>query len=296
MKENARIPVTVECSDGYPLDATFIDSSAFNAIEEQSGSPQKKGVIVFASALGVDCSHYFKLAEYFAQQGFDAICFNYRGTGKRPANYSEFTSSLADWGRRDVDAIIRHASTLDLPIYYIGHSIGGQLLPLSDSSHRVQRAILLAASAPYWARWPGLSKIKLLLTCKLILPAAASCYRDFPSAKFGLGNLVIPSNLVNEWCRWMSKPDYFLEDSFGLGAKAMFRECEVPIRAYAFSDDAMAPLANIEKLVSFWGGDKKEIAMRNPEGLKVKRIGHSGFLRPNFQTPFWEELSDFLSR
>ena len=289
MNNEIKQNLLIECADGYILDAVSFDCSLLGI------SPsEKKGIVVFSSALGVGCSHYFKLATYLAQQGFDAICFNYRGTGARPANYSEFEFTLADWGRLDVDAVIRHASDKSLPVYYIGHSIGGQLLPLCDSANHVERAILMAASAPYWGRWPFPANIQMLLTCQLVLPLAASLYTEFPASKFGLGNLEIPPHLIKEWCRWIRKPDYLLDESFNLDAIAKFSACNVPVLAYAFSDDKMAPLANIEKLISFWGGTRKSIVLRKPIDLGVNRIGHSGFVSSKFESILWKELSDYL--
>ena len=66
------------------------------------------------------------------------------------------------------------------------------------------------------------------------------------------------------------------------------------VLAYAFSDDKMAPIANIEKLISFWGGTRKSIVLRKPKDLGVSKIGHSGFVSSKFESILWKELSNYL--
>ncbi len=62
--------LTLKCADGYPLAAT-----AFRA------AGAAKGAVVLAPALGVPRKFYFAFAQYLAERGYDALCFDYRGSG-----------------------------------------------------------------------------------------------------------------------------------------------------------------------------------------------------------------------
>ncbi|WP_108803218.1 serine aminopeptidase domain-containing protein [Aquimarina sp. Aq107] len=94
-------------------------------------------VLIIASATGVKQEFYKKFAQFIAINGITVITFDYYGIGrslKKPIK--ELKNNAADWGRIDLESVLKYtlknfsASKKVL----LGHSIGGQLIGLSETS------------------------------------------------------------------------------------------------------------------------------------------------------------------
>jgi len=201
---------------------------------------------------------------------------------------------LSDWGSLDLEAVLAQALTHKLPVHLIGHSIGGQILGLAKSSTHLSSAVFVAASSPYWRRWPRLADgLKVRVNVGIILPLVSRFYKAFPAQKFGLGNQDLPPKAVQDWAKWMSKPDYLFDISFKLDTSA-YRQISCPILSLGFKDDALAPMVNINHLLLQFKQADCTTKCITPKSVDAKHIGHTGFFKPRFEENLWQEASDFL--
>jgi predicted alpha/beta hydrolase len=69
-----------------------------------------------------------------------------------------------------------------------------------------------------------------------------------------------------------------------------------PLRAYAISDDAFAPLPAVEALGRLYPNARWETRRLVPRELGVNSIGHFGFFRERFRDSLWRETADWLER
>ena len=181
-------------------------------------------------------------------------------------------------------------------MHFIGHSVGGQILGLAPSSRKLTSATFIAASAPYWKRWPRLADgLKIKVNAGVILPLVSKLYARFPSKKFGLGNQDLPPSAVRQWAKWMSKPDYLFNKEFGLDCSA-YREMGIPILSLAFKDDLLAPLENINHLLRFFENADCEIKQIKPSDVGAKHIGHTGFFKEKFKDSLWLDALYFMKK
>lgn len=279
-------PDKILCADGYPLDAI-----SFPAKKEA------KGVIIIASALGVHHRYYHRFADFLAANAYHVICFNCRGTGL-PGGHKSGSASmrLIEWGTKDVEAVIQSALTYEKPVYLLGHSIGGQLFPMADSAHHIEKAFLVAASAPYWKRWAFPVNLGLLFFSSIFMPMITRLRKTFPNQALGLGNLTIDSPLMREWAQWMLRPDYFLDSKFHPEAKTRFSSFENPVMAIGFTDDQMAPENNIRALMQFYKGNNKRTRIFNSNAELKEKVGHNGFFKAKFADSLWQEVLDYFER
>jgi predicted alpha/beta hydrolase len=253
------------------------------------------GSIVIASAFGVAQSFYWPLAEYLSEQGYTVYCFDFRGTGSNEDMISD-VFCLSEWATQDLETVLCKALGTEQPVHLIGHSVGGQILGLAPSSKKLKSAIFIAASAPYWKRWPRLADgLKIRVNAGFILPLVSKLYARFPSQKFGLGNQDLPSNAVRQWASWMGKPDYLFDESFGLNCSA-YKEMNIPILSLAFSDDLLAPLENINHLLRYFENADCTIKQIKPKEIGAKHIGHTGFFKEKFKDPLWQDALYFLRK
>lgn len=270
--------------DGYPLTATVYQSTAPGA------------VLIIAPAVAAPQTLYRHFATFMAGQGIDCITFDYRGTGESLAGNSPYRIQLEDWGRQDIEAIIRlaRASYADqTPIHLLGHSIGGQLLGLARSSQALSRIVHIAVSAPYWRRWPRPMSLKMLLLGKAIIPLLSAFRAQFPSHLLGLGTMKVPSSAVRQWARWMSRPDYLFDPAIKLDLSG-YQQLNQPLLALGFSDDELAPPVNIDALLDHFPNALITREQIDVTGLGAGPVGHSGFFKSRFRDNLWQSVSDWL--
>lgn len=280
--------LVLSASDGYPLGITM-----FPALR-----PRK--LLIISSALAVPKAFYYPFARYLASRDITAICFDYRGCGDSVAPEDPFHVELKDWGQKDIEAVIRFAMGLrdqnpGIPIHFLGHSIGGQLVGLAPSSIHLSTLVLVAASAPHWRRWAFPANLKMLLISRALIPIASSFSSQFPSRLVGLGRMDVPSRVTSQWSRWMSKPAYFLDPVFQIDSSP-FTALSNRLLALGFADDPLAPASNIHALLSFFPETAQEFCLVRPEQTGLGPLGHVGFFRSHFRDTLWSATVEWLSR
>jgi predicted alpha/beta hydrolase len=273
--------ISLNCADGTVLSAVL------------TAAETPKAVVVIGSALGVSQRFYHRFAEFLARQQYSVLTFDYRRTGENAVACA--TARLADWGQLDIEAAIAYALQCDLPVHFIGHSIGGQLLGLAPSATKLEKIVFVASSAPYWRRWHFPDNWKMLFTSKLVFPLVASMSSEFPSKRFGLGNLNIPSDIFKEWCDWMGREDYLFDAELDLDTSG-YAAIRSDMLSFGFSDDSLAPEANLAHLLKFFPNANSSFKMVDPAETGQRAIGHTGLFRDKFQETLWPQILDHFGQ
>ena len=271
MKQGSR-KTRYACKDAYPLSMTLFEPGK-----------KHKGTVVIAGAIGVSQTYYERFASYLAEQGHLAITFDYRGTGQSDEPLP--VVALKEWGEQDIDAAIQLALSYEKPVYFIGHSIGGQLVGFAPLAEKLDSMIFVAASAPYWKRWAFPENTKMLFTSTVLLPSFASMTDDFPTRRFGLGNIDVPSQAILEWASWMRQPNYLFDEKFKLGTEG-YGALRQRILSLGFEDDHMAPRKNVEHLLKFFPNCFPILKMVGKESVGDQSIGHTGSSETSLKTNF----------
>jgi predicted alpha/beta hydrolase len=197
--------------------------------------------------------YYRPFASWLARQGFTAATFDYRGTGlSRPRELRGFKADIFDWARLDCAAMI---DALPRPLYWIGHSLGGQILPLVPNKDAVKKAVTVATGSGYWRE-----------------------------ALRMVGDL--PKGVMAQWRRWCLDPQYAV-GAEGDAVRAEYAAVRSPIVSISFSDDEMMSARNTESIHSFYTGAPRTLKRIEPRDVGVARIGHFGFFRAAFESSLW---------
>lgn len=272
----AATDIVLDCADGVELPVT---------VRGPISAEETRGTVLIAGALGAPERFYHCFANHLAAAGYQVLTFNYRGNlghGVTP------DLRLYHWGYRDLPAVIDKACDLagDQPVYFLGHSIGAQLMGLALNAARLSGAVFVAGSFPNWRRWPDpASRFKMWLLFRGLIPGLGRLRKDFPARLLGLAPTDLPSVLLQDWAEWACEEDYLLAPRFGLAAIDRYRNLSFPILALEFDDDTFVPREAAAKLYASYGAAKVEIRHKAASGL-----GHFGFFRREAGPTCWDEV------
>jgi predicted alpha/beta hydrolase len=272
-------PLTLVASDGFPLAATRFRATG-----------DAKGVVVIAAATGARQRYYQPFARFLAEQGFDVITWDWRGTGdsRYEARSTDRRLTMRNWGERDLESALSwaRARAAGRPLLFVGHSFGGQALGLAPSAAAVSRAVFVGAQHGYYGHWEWQQRWALAALWRVLMPATAMVLGRFPSSRLGFGE-DLPRGVACEWARWCRAREH-------LGTWDRHAELAIPILAYSFADDWIAPCRAADALLAQYPGSSCVHRHLRPADVGAHAIGHFGFFRPGVVPALWSELADFL--
>ncbi|MDF3931204.1 alpha/beta hydrolase family protein [Pseudomonas citronellolis] len=249
---------------------------------------ETRGAALIVPAMGVEQRFYSAFANWLAERGYLVVTFDYQGMGQsRSGPLREVKANVVDWGRHDCSAMLAAVAEAcgDKPLYWIGHSLGGQILPFVAGRARITRAFSIASGSGYWRDNSAGLRGRAWLLWHLIAPVVTPLAGYFPGRRLGIvGDL--PRGVIEQWRRWCLHPQYALGE--GEQMRIRYSAVHTPIVSLSFTDDEMMSQRSTEALLGFYQSAPKVSRRIAPEQLGVKRIGHFGFFRPQFAESLWE--------
>ena len=252
-------------------------------------APEKemKGAVLIAPAMGAPQSYYRPFAEWLAGEGYLAATFDYRGTGlSRNGSLRGCRADILDWARLDCGAMLDalEARAQGTPLYWIGHSLGGQIIPFVPNLARVTKAVTVATGSGYWRENADALKRKAWLLWFVVAPLVLPLFGYFPGARLRMvGDL--PKDVMIQWRRWCLHPEYAVGD--GEHVRAQFAAVRTPIVSLSFHDDEMMSARNTESIHGFYVNAPRTMKRIAPQEIGAPRIGHFGFFRAAFEQSLW---------
>lgn len=280
---------TVTTSDGFPLHATTFGHGA-----------GCRSAVLIAPAMGVEQHYYAAFAQWLAERGFFVVTFDYRGIGhSRPSQHRRslrgFDADVMTWAKRDCAAMVEFvaARAAGQPVLWIGHSLGGQILPLVPNRERVCAMLTVASGSGYWLQ--NALKLRMIVWWLwfVLVPVSLRLYGYFPGRRFRkVGDL--PAGVIRQWRRWCLHHDYVV-GSEGEATRRRYAQVTTPILSLSFTDDEFMSRANIESLHGFYSGAPREMQRISPRDIGVRGIGHFGFFRKRFADTLWPRAGAWLA-
>lgn len=271
----------IETADGETIVARFF-----------APDRQPAGAVLIVAAMGVSQRYYEPLASWLSDQGLLVATFDYRCTGlSRRARLRDCQADILDWARYDcaamVDALSERAP--GRPVYWIGHSLGGQILPFVPNRDRVEKMITVATGSGYWREnAPPLRRLAWWLWF-VVAPLSVRLVGYFPGRRLRkVGDL--PRGVMEQWRRWCLNPEYAV-GAEGESVRELYASVTTPIVSLSFTDDEYMSARNTESIHGFYVNAPRTMKRIEPSDVGVVRIGHFGFFRSRFERSLW---SDFL--
>lgn len=289
------LALRITAADQYPLSARHYVARQAPA----SGSPR---VAIFLNATGASQHRYQALATHFADNGWHALTFDYRGMGEsavpaaRSASAIVHRVSMQAWGEVDLAAMITWADAqFDKPrIALICHSIGGQIAALASNAHRVDAVLAVGCQKGYWRLWPDWRRYAVFAFFQWGVPLSLRLFGHVPLQWLRLHDL--PRGVARDYARWTLSDGY--ADARGRLLDAAHRRFRAPILSLSFDDDAVyAPQPTVDALVQGYYVNAPVIrAHLVARDYSARGLGHSGFFdAERCPQRLWRECVQWLS-
>jgi len=158
-------------------------------------------LLLINSATGVKQQIYFSFAQFFSEQGFTVITYDYRGIGlSKPEKMKGFNASMRTWGTIDYNAITSYIKTNfpDQEKFCLGHSLGALILGMNEDSKMFEEFIFVGTQNAFVGNLKLKTKIEAYLGFGIAQPLSTKILGYFPGNWFGLGES-LPSGTAFDW-------------------------------------------------------------------------------------------------
>lgn len=274
--------LTVAAADGYRLAARLY---------RPADAP--RAVVLVVPAMAVTQAFYGALCAWLADRNYEVVTFDLRGIGESaPESLRGFDCDILTWAQRDCAALLAFAQrrAAGRPLFWIGHSLGGQILALTPGAESVQAAVTVASGVGYWRENAYPLRLYSWLLWFAIAPVATALCGYFPGRALRMvGDL--PKGVIRQWSRWCRHPDY------AVGVERVgdaYRRLGMPLLSLSFTDDEYMSARNVARLHGFYQNAARDMRRLAPAEAGLRRIGHFGYFRPDIGARLWPALDDWL--
>lgn len=158
-------------------------------------------IILINSATGVKQQVYFSFAQFFAEQGFTVITYDYRGIGlSKPEKMRNFKASMRTWGSEDFKRLTEFVieNFPDYQKFCLGHSVGALIIGMNKNSKVFERFIFVATQNAFIGNLKWKTKLEAFFGFGFAQPFFTELFGYFPAHWFGLGES-LPKNCAYDW-------------------------------------------------------------------------------------------------
>jgi predicted alpha/beta hydrolase len=288
--------IVFEAADGFSLRGHLWRNAA-------AQHPADRPVVIINPATSVRARYYARFAEFLHSHGFDVLTYDYRGIGEsRPPSLRHFQAGWLDWGRLDFEAALTFVSThmTGQPIYVVAHSVGGFLIGLAASSHRVQRIFTMGAQYAYWRDYASHKRASMLLKWHVVMPLVTRLIGYFPGQRLGWLEDT-PQGVVRDW----TAPYPHFEDGWRRGSCCMpepelqtlverFSSVRGATLAVSLTDDEFGTIPAIQRLLRYYRNSPRTHLHIEPQAIGEMSVGHFSFFHSRFESSLWRVPLEWL--
>jgi predicted alpha/beta hydrolase len=286
------------------LSLTAADGVAIAALQRRHAEPDPaRPVVVVAPATSVACRYYTRFAAWLFGRGVDVVTFDYRGIGlSRPARLRGLAAGWFHWGRYDLEAVLRHVLVAfpDRPLDVVGHSIGGCVVGLAPSNHRIRRVVTVGAQYAYWRDYAPAERLAMVMRWNVAMPVLAHAIGWVPAKRLGWMEDT-PAGVALDWSRMRPRLEATLARHAGGGAAgaasvlAHFATLTAPMLAIRLTDDPHGTEAAVARLLAYYVASPRQLLTLAPADIGAPAIGHFAFFHDRFRDTLWPIVDAFLT-
>ncbi len=279
---------------GRPVQQEIRINSGEHALSARLFRPlgKPRAVVIINGATGVRQRYYAAFATWLAvERGLACVTYDYRDFGASQAGpLRSSRATMADWCVHDPAAVRDHVWSLlpGVPIWHLGHSVGGMGLAFQDGASRLDRVITVA-SGPVHLRdhpWPYRAL------------AAAFWYGPAPLATRVMGYLPghalrvgpdLPKGVYWQWRKWCTTRGFFMGDVGETLPYPDWNAVTCPVRVVAVADDDLVPPRAVWRSMGFFRNAVVTQKVLKPARYGLGEIGHVGMFAESARA-CWDDV------
>lgn len=218
-------------------------------LTEPEGTP--RAVVLIWPAMAVTASYYALFCAELAELGIASVAADLRGQGEsRPRPDRRSRHGYHELASRDWPAVVaatRERFGEGVPLYLLGHSIGGQVSVLyaAREPKGVDGLIFVAAGSVDFRGFPGVSGLRVLLSTQLAA-SIARLWGYFPGHRLGFAGRQ-PAPLIRDWAR-IARTGRFRPSGADIVYEEGFASVRLPVLAVSVAGDTLAPPTAVDRL------------------------------------------------
>ncbi|SLN15749.1 Alpha/beta hydrolase family protein [Falsiruegeria litorea R37] len=247
--------------------------------------------VVLNGATGVPRDYYRHFARWLVEaRGMACLTYDYRDFGTSlKGRLKDSPVTMSDWALIDMPAARFEMKRRfpDVPLWVIGHSVGGMLMPSQDGIEDVDRMIGVCSGLVHHTDhdWPYQGLARLFWFGHV--PFLVKVLGYLPGKITGFG-ADLPPQVYWQWRKWCTSPRSYLPEA-GLTIPAPdWGRSRAPVTMIALNDDDTIPPKCVWKLSELYGAgvEKKTLT---PSDYGLKEVGHLGAFARRSRT-LWPDL------
>ena len=260
-------------------------------IESQGGrmagrlfrAPAPRAVAVLNPATGAPQAFYRHFAAWLAaEQGVSCLTYDYRGFGESAQGpVGKVRLTMADWGIHDQQAARDWltAEAEGLPLWVIGHSLGGFMLGYQSDLARIARVIAVSSGPIHVSDHPWPYQAMARVFWYVLGPTLVATTGYLPGRLSTLG-VDVPGPVFRQWKRWCTTRGFHRADASlpAHDAQALV----APLRSVVPADDVMIPPWVVARLGQLYPEAVQTHEVLEPARFGLGKVGHlAAFARRN---------------
>jgi len=251
-----------------------------------------RAALVLNGATGVPMGYYNRFARWLAQtQDIACLTYDYRDFGQsKSGRLRDSTVTMADWALHDQPAARdeMRRQMPDTPLWVMGHSLGGMMMPLQEGIEDVKRMICVASGLVHHGDhpWPYQALARMFWFGHVPLAVRALGYLPGRLTGFGAD---LPPQVYWQWRRWCTRRDSYLPETGKTLPEPDWSRCGAFVDLTALDDDPVIPAKCVTRLGSVYGAQYLRSRVLVPSDHGLDKVGHLGaFAQAN--SALWPHL------
>ncbi|MFB7868151.1 alpha/beta fold hydrolase [Streptomyces sp. NPDC056069] len=234
-------------------------------------------VVLVCPALGVRADYYTPFCQLIADMGVAVVVADLRGQGDsvpqagRSTRHGYHVLASRDWP--SLVAWTRERFGHEVPLFLLGHSIGGQIsLHYSAlAKNEVDGLVLVASGSVDYRVFNGLARLKVLLGTQFVA-GVATLLGYWPGHLLGFAGRQ-PARLMRDWAR-IARSGRFCPEGSDVDYEGLLETSRgLPTLAISLAGDSLAPPAAVDRLCSKQSNSRVERWHYEPrEGTKADHV------------------------
>ncbi|KAF9089122.1 hypothetical protein BGX29_012192 [Mortierella sp. GBA35] len=199
-------------------------------------------------------------------------------------------ATLVDWSSKDLPGVFNYVLQHfpDSPTLFVGHSVGGHILPALDAyyTRNLERVLFVSVTSAYWRHMN--SPLFTYWFFFMASPIVNKHYGFYPGKTLWGSMEDMPKGCLENWAYWGSFKDYMLGGNPEW--KPNFELFKVPIYSIYFSDDDFSSTSAPIIMDLIPNTQRRCVGVNPVEDLNMKKVGHMGFFFNSCKQKLWNSI------